>query len=465
MSALIYLVRALRRQRRWILTFLFYFFCLLVFTFHVSWQESTVFSNSSPWLTPGDVAATSLYGDPVSFLEAATDISSTGWYTQSTQWVSELWPPGFVLLQAFIIRIFGLNVPLPFVIQALACLIFSLNLSILSKILDYRGVIFPLNFLAPLLLFVLASTRGFFLGPYGSLFGESVAAALFLLGLLLACLAAYSSQKVLLVIAGSIALGASAYFRSQFEMYVNSVAIVFSLASVVCFLWFRVRSPRYYLSFCKLSLISLLICFFVMLPWRAYRIMNSGTASWVSTSNLTYHNSVASTNVLIDSGGGFVVEGGGNLACALAPSVCGKTHQAKNIFYSQLFRQFPSWVKIKASLFPRYAFAEYHPRGFVVPNLPITLSSVLSRLLLLGAFIALGVRSFVSLIRAAAVGSCVDGQQAVTLLFVFGILTASVPIWLLCHYEVRYFYTPWLFLSTFVVLLLPGKCVSLSRSR
>ena len=100
--------------------------------------------------------------------------------------------------------------------------------------------------------------------------------------------------------------------------------------------------------------------------------MNTGTASWVYTSTLVYQNAVTPTKDLVESGGGFVVEGGGNLACSLESSVCGDTTHAKRIFYWALFSNFPSWVAMKASLLPRYACAEYSPGELVVPTSPIT---------------------------------------------------------------------------------------------
>lgn len=435
-----------------------YFTYLSILSFGVSRHESSIYPFSSSWLSPHGIVVRSVYGDPISFLKAAIDIASTGWYSPSTQWVSNLWPPGFVIVEAIIIKSFGMGVALPFILQVISCLLFAVILTILCTILRLKYAPRFIQYVLPTLIFAPVSTRSFYLGPYGVLFGETFAAFFLALGLLTICLAGFCQKKTLYIVIGSAAVGASAYFRSQFEIYANFIIIVYALAGLVTpLLFLRPFALKAYLSGLKPWLIGLLICVVVMLPWRVYRMIHLRSTTWVSTSELTYKASVSLTQDLRAAGGDFIIKGGGNLSCLLDPSICGKTAEAKSLFFQTLIHHFPSWVRIKLSLLPRYAFADYRPDGLTYPSTPVNFLSAAPHAALLGLFSWLVIYSAITIARSLQAGIHLDWTQVATFLFVVAISLASLPIMLLSHFEVRYFFSPWFLLAIATILLIPRK--------
>src|SRR4051812_26256355 len=53
-----------------------------------------------------------MYGDPTSFLKGAADIATHGWVTPENYWLVHLWPPGFMVMEALLLRAFGEAVPI-----------------------------------------------------------------------------------------------------------------------------------------------------------------------------------------------------------------------------------------------------------------------------------------------------------------------------------------------------------------
>lgn len=202
-----------------------YFIYLCALAVGASSRETVLYPYASSWLTVRDIESTRLYNDPISFLQGATDISSFGWFTTNTKWISDLWPPGFMILEAGILRFIGNNASIPFPLQLISCLVFAAVLSLLSEALALKRLPIILRYALPLLLFLPEFARSYMLGPYGVLFGEFLAAALFLLGFVLICLAEHRAYQNLLIIAGSAFVALSSYFRSQYEIYVTTLQL------------------------------------------------------------------------------------------------------------------------------------------------------------------------------------------------------------------------------------------------
>lgn len=60
--------------------------------------------------------------DPAKFAQGGWLIYSKNWASLANSGLIELWPPGFMLLQAFILKCFGAKAPIVLIVQLLAAL-------------------------------------------------------------------------------------------------------------------------------------------------------------------------------------------------------------------------------------------------------------------------------------------------------------------------------------------------------
>ena len=101
-------------------------------------------------------------GDPASFATAAIDVAENGWISRVNSWIFTLWPPGFILLEALILKVLGPEAPVLLVLQILAAVLFSIVLTLLhnslSESLKSKAV-----FILPLLIFAFPVSRVFLL--------------------------------------------------------------------------------------------------------------------------------------------------------------------------------------------------------------------------------------------------------------------------------------------------------------
>lgn len=117
-------------------------------------------------------------GDPGSFATAAIDIAENGWISSSNKWILHLWPPGFILLGAFNVKVLGPEAPVVFVLQLLAAGLFSVMLVLFYDLLR-DCVNSSIAFLLPLLIFTFPVSRIFLLQPIGITLGESFSIGFF----------------------------------------------------------------------------------------------------------------------------------------------------------------------------------------------------------------------------------------------------------------------------------------------
>ena len=68
-----------------------------------------------PFITIHQLIKISPFGDPKYFATAAIEISEKGWVTSANEWTFNLWPPGFILMEASILKIVGPDAPVIFV--------------------------------------------------------------------------------------------------------------------------------------------------------------------------------------------------------------------------------------------------------------------------------------------------------------------------------------------------------------
>lgn len=388
-------------------------------------------------------------GDASSFATGALDIFHFGWLRDENGWLFRLWPPGFMLTEGWILHIFGLGAPFIFILIILnsACAA-SLLLLIRQNLL--LGMPTQFAGLLPLLPFCFSMPRLFLLEPVGIILGEGFAIIFFLTAMMLMTNAA-RTRSWPKAAAGGLMLALSAYFRSQFELLIMALTALAALFLLlfVCGVVVRrdnthkaLQNGRAWLALTVA--LALLVCHLSMLPWRITNYFDpyAQNLSWVQTSQLVYTNAGKTDNQLVDVGGKWIVYGGGNLACTLEPSYCGKTE--KEAFYHAFFKHMDQWYARKLARVGEYWFSS--TINFALPETVPTFLENAANLFYLMCVLA----TLPLLWRVRH-----NPDAAIYWWFCCGFYSCFFVIFTFVHFETRYFYAVKIF-SVFSVLLLSG---------
>jgi hypothetical protein len=371
--------------------------------------------------------------DPASFATAAIDIANNGWVSSSNEWILNLWPPGFILLEALIIKMLGAEAPVILVLQILSAMLFSIVLVLLYDLLS-TWVKSNIAFTLPLLIFAFPVSRVFLLEPTGITLGENLAIGFFLLCIFLAFRAVKKGSFQHAVYAG-LCLALSAYFRSQFELILLALT-GWGVLLIMAIKLTRLRNsiePELVKSVVKTIAITLLVAHAASIPWRAYHWINQGKPFWVATAAVMAENSVMTSVYLNSVHGEFVVEGAGNLVCRIEPTTCGDTVHAKQLFVKTFMAHPIEWYKLKSDVIGRYWFSSI--KNWSNISAESTYVDIIINGLFLIMLIVLVSSFFAKKIRS-------HGLWILLLWFNASLFSAYTLIFTLAHFEVRYFYFP-----------------------
>ena len=426
-------MRTLKHESLWV--GVIYFLILLSIALWVRdiRNQPDAFNTTLRQISTGSLGIVS--SDPVSFATGAIDIAENGRISGSKEWILNLWPPGFMLLESSIIKVLGPEVPVILVLQILAAVLFSILLVLLYDYLRAR-VKSKVAFTLPLLIFAFPVSRVFLLEPYGITLGESFAIGFFLICILLTFRSVERNSLRFAAYAG-LCLALSAYFRSQFEF------ILLVLSGWVIFLAIAIRltrlrtsiNPKLLKSSVKTIVVVLLVAHAATIPWRAYRWIHfyEGSPRWVTTTDLIYKNSVMTSAYLETVDGDFVVAGGGNLVCRIDPTTCGDTANAKKLFFKTFIAHPVEWYSLKFDVIGKYWFSSVNDLGSIIEK-PTILAIVSSGLLLI-AMIALVPLLFTRKVRS-------HDSWILLMWFNISLFSAYILIFTFAHFETRYFYFP-----------------------
>ncbi len=409
-------------------------------------QQPDLWANISNFMDPAKGMS---FTDPSSFAIGALDVFHFGWIQPENNWLIRLWPPGFMLTEGWVLRLFGLEAPFILILIILNCAFAAVLLLLVRKNLlmgmpkQYAGLL-------PLLPFCFSITRLFLLEPVGIILGECFAIIFFLTSMLLMMLAARTrSWKT--AVASGLMLALSAYFRSQFEIIIMALT-VFAALPLLLFAIRRVirrygsdRVQRRGQSWPALTVtLALLVCHLSMMPSRIATYLDPYAAnlSWVQTSQLVYSNAGKTDKQLNDAGGGWVVRGGGNMACVLDSTYCGKAD--KGAFYRAFFYHMDQWYAHKLARVGEYWFAS--TKDFTLHAENPTVLETTENLFFLMSVLA----TFPLLWRVRH-----HQDAALHWWFCGSFYACFFVVFTLVHFEVRYFYAVKIF-SVFNVLLLSG---------
>lgn len=418
----------------------FYFLILISIALFVRDIPNQYGSNSVMELTLDEVIKTSEWGDPSSYGLGAVDVATTGWITSDHQVVFNAWPPGFTLLEALIIKSMGMNAPVVFILMILLAALFSLIFVILFN--DWRIIKNDvISFFIPLIIFIFPLSRVYLLQPVGVSFGEPFSVAFFILGLLFLC-RSVKTKKIRPAIYAGLFFALSAYFRSQFELFVLAI----NLLGILSFICLRKSSVFYgdkSTSFSNIILVVVITANLAMLPWRIYHLVNNGFPVWVSTPLATAKLSVQTDAELESSGRGFILAGGGNLTCKVDPTTCGKESELTKLFLKTYLENPLKWYELKLRKIGKYWFSPIV--NWVTVNAQPNLFDYFINMIFLVLIMSSSILLSLSDLRKTHAG------KAISWIF-YSLVFAYSIIYSLVHFEVRYFYFPKIMSLIFFVL-------------
>lgn len=420
------------------LSTLFYFLILLMIALFV--KDIPIQYNNLMYLTPNELISLSTMGDPATFISTALEITRDGWVTSANQWVFNLWPPGFVLLEALIIKIFGINAPVILVLQILAAGLFSVVLTLLYEFLKgYINTIVAL--VLPLLIFAFPVSRVFLLEPVGISLGESFSIGFFLLFILLA-IRSVGENLLRYAVYSGIFLALSAYFRSYFETILLFVTI-WGILFIVVILLKKLYTDEKFKTLIKVMALILFVANLSTTPWRTYHFMYQDSIKWVGTSDLMFQNQVRHSKEFVGPAG-FILAGGGNVACRIDHDVCGKIGEAKKLVLKTYIHNPLKWYSTKFESIDKYWYSSI--QNWTNVGGESLMVDKITNGIFLSMFILLNFLFMNSKIRK-------NNLYPLLIWFYASLFSSYLIIFTFAHFEVRYFYFPKIVIVFFFIIL------------
>jgi hypothetical protein len=297
----------------------------------------------------------------------------------------------------------------------------------------------------PMIIFAFPVSRVFLLQPTGVTLGESFAIGFFLGGILLTLCSVRRGYIRYAAYAG-FCFALSAYSRSQFEIILLALT-GWGILLVIVVLLSRskvVIEPKFSTSVVRTIVVALLVAHAATLPWRIYHLIYQGSPQWVSTSSLTFRNSVSTSEELEKVGAGWVVAGGGNLTCRIDPTTCGDTANAKHLFVKTFFTHPLEWYSRKFEVIGSYWFSSVQNWSGV--GVGPTLMDFTTNALLLVVLAAIIFYLWLRKMRN-------HSSWILLVWFNVSLLSAYFLIFTFAHFEVRYFYFPKISIITMFLVL------------
>lgn len=383
--------------------------------------------------------------DAASFAKGALSIYKNNSLEPNLRYIFNLWPPGFILLEVIILKVFGTQAPLAGIIQLLAIFSFAIVLNFFRIYLSYYTNT-VLAVLIPCLLLCSSLLSSFMIGARWVLFGETFSISFTLDGIFLLLLAYHNTNKKLAIIAG-VCFALSAYFRSQFETFF--MIATFNLIMIML-IWKLYEKRKQVATTTSYKLNSelrsaLILIMFSLISFHAltipYKIYN-GSFLWVKTSQLILSNNFIPTEELTKENAQFLIAGGANTGCLVDETNCIKIRkqiinnellpeQLKNIALITLLKHPYKWLSLKANLLPQFWFNHQY-RDLAAYNFHQPIKSIdIFNYIFLCCFIF----SIICILL-----SINNPYSLINFWLSSSICYAYLGIFIITHYEERYFY-------------------------
>ena len=328
----------LRRQFLYNLVFLF----SINLWFAIHDQTSTTFNGVNVLSTATN--ATTIWGwsDAGSYLQMGIAQAKFGHLTEDLMWTATFWPPGMSYLNAFAIKLVGLEGHFIVVLATITALLWGLVMALILNILRT----FMRTWIALLTVAAVIQTDLYhqYLVRDAIIWSDGYAAAFICLTILFSYFG-YSKAKIQYFALSGFSISGLAYIRGQYFFVIQFFVVLAVCLLGLNLLFFAFNKYSGFglarnknLSFLKLftapllllSTVSLLVCFPYLLwqknhvgdiPWDLKGKWHwTSTDAFIAATNWNYPNQLA----------GFVDGGGGGTACRVDPVLCATINSAEN---------------------------------------------------------------------------------------------------------------------------------------
>lgn len=381
--------------------------------------------------------------DAGSYLGAALDLQD-GQITTEYLWVLNLWPPGMPLILATMIKLGGGASPvIPMIV--LICLLWSAVFTVLASIvLKRRGYVLMALFAVVWLLSPVFTGWTIQRGVLGSDGLATAIAALVAIGLMQIVTSTRSTRLWWLHFVGlGIGFAALAHLRIMWFYALPAAMLVLAAIAGARMAYLRLAKKQRGLGDEKRAYLGWLVLFatFVALctPWTVIGAvkLHPGSLSW-SQGDYQFAQLWMSDDDLVDIGGSFLVAGGANWACDLAPSECAQIALQEDESAHPYGGDPPNtFTHLRNEAF---SVALTHPGEFAANRSDFTVRTWLSTPGEgVGSFTNVGFGVATLLAFAAALGILLyRSRRSAAALCLFLVLGANMAILWLTHFETRY---------------------------
>ena len=350
-------------------------------------RTTPYFNGVSATAIPSQAANAWGWSDSGSYLQMGIAQANFGHLTPDLLWTAIFWPPGMSFLNAFAIKMVGLEGQFIFVLATITALLWGLVLALIFNILRS----FMRVWIAILVMVALIQTDLYhqYLVRDAIIWSDGYAAAFICLTILFSYFG-YSKSSLRFFVLSGFSLAMTAYIRGQYFVVVQfffvlavgilGLSLLISVVNKVKKLPDFSRKFSAFLTMSRTPLVVLsLVAVVACAPYLLWQKNHIGDLSWDSKGKWHW----TSTDVFAamsnwnetDDLAGFVREGGGGTACKVDPALCAEVNTAEKKaaspfsvydsepytgkqFYEmtiKTFRQHPlQWFKVKFPYFMKY---------------------------------------------------------------------------------------------------------------
>jgi hypothetical protein len=352
-----------------------------------------------------------------------------------------LWPPGMFFYYKLAMDTMGPNAPMVLIFVLSNSLVWGFVFLLLYKAFSVN-IPKIISLLLPLLFIFLPYVREFLWGAT-IVMSESLSIGLFLISQLSIYLSVFGNRRLLYAVLFGVTLSLAAYFRAQFYLFFIIQALLILLFFLLMFLFRKFKYIRHVPNKSNLGLtliLGILISMSLLMPyllWNKYKI---GEARWFNADYYFAYPWMKDYEYTAIQG--WILQGGGNVACKVNPTRCYEFHQRRlnngvaSISAEEYKAAFMKTLMHNPFDFALTKYTYLSPYWFSGPSDSIPNNKghglvgilILSQLIFCFAFIFVRIKKFFT-----------PDILALNIIFISTLL-GNVIVFMGTHFEVRYFY-------------------------
>jgi len=263
------------------------------------------------------------------YAKLSLDYYNLGHASENNKWIERNWPLGATLIHLTSLVVFGESGKVMFIPVFLNVFFWSFFFYYLTDLFWSRNKIY--NFLIILLIFFLFNSYLFknFLFTYGTIETNGWGSLFFTLGIILLYKKIINEnvrkKNFNNFFLASFAFFISTLFRVNLDLLIYLILIFLILKILIThivIIFYKKKFIKFSFKFFKFDYLVLKIFFLAFLLSLPLKIYNKSIFN--AKSSPAAHVNWMPSKVLYEHGGGYAVEGGGNLGCILNPKLCEK---------------------------------------------------------------------------------------------------------------------------------------------